>query len=101
MQILNTPSILISADSKRREGRRGIGASEFQQCFQVRPAKPQTRLAVAALGLDFIPLRREMVDLVILAKSVGEASVTRLIEVVASGAFRRRSAAGSNTLPTR
>lgn len=84
----------------------------LQQCFQVRPANPQTHLAVAAavasgvadvdlgilpaaaaLGLDFIPLTREMFDLVILEESVGEASLTRLIEVVASGEFRRRLAA--------
>ncbi len=84
----------------------------LQQCFQVRPAKRQTHLAVAAavasgvadvdlgirpaaaaLGLDFIPLTREMFDLVLLEESIGEASMTRLIEMVASGEFRRRLAA--------
>jgi putative molybdopterin biosynthesis protein len=45
-----------------------------------------------ALGLDFIPLASERFDLVIPKDALGDPRVSRLIETLASGEFRRELA---------
>jgi len=48
-----------------------------------------TAAAAAAFGLDFIPLSEDRFDLVFLADTVQGASGQRLLEILASGRFKR------------
>jgi molybdate-binding protein len=47
------------------------------------------RSAALAYGLDFVPLAEERFDLVIPRELLQDARVTRLLEALTSGSFRR------------
>jgi putative molybdopterin biosynthesis protein len=86
----------------------GVTGGEIDGYDQIAPGHLEAAAAVAtgaadaamvtcgaalALGLDFVPMAAEQFDLVLPREWIGDRRITRLLETLASGEFRRELAA--------